>query len=54
MNTRISSKLAALAIVLMMNTIILGGVAYLLDAQTYPHSAGVSLAKQIAAFQWLI
>ena len=32
MNTRISSKLAALAIALMMNGFIIGGVAYLFDA----------------------
>ena len=54
MNTRISSKLAALAIALMLNTVILGGVAYLFDAQTYPYATLISLAKQIAAFQWLI
>jgi hypothetical protein len=39
MNTRISSKL---------------GVAYLFDAQTQQHSSLISLAKQIATFQWLI
>jgi hypothetical protein len=54
MNTRISSKLTALAIALMMNTVIIGAVAYLFDAQTYPHSTVISFAKQIAAYQWLI
>jgi len=54
MNTRISSKLAAFAIALMMNSFIIGGVAYLFDAQTQQHSSLLSLAKQIAAFQWLI
>ncbi len=54
MNTRISSKLSALAIALMMNGFILGGVAYLFDVQTQAHLSVISLAKQLAAFQWLI
>jgi hypothetical protein len=54
MNTRTSSKLAAFAIALMMNGFIIGGVAYLFDAQTQQHSSLFSLAKQIATFQWLI
>ncbi|HZE43451.1 MAG TPA: hypothetical protein VE058_06700 [Steroidobacteraceae bacterium] len=54
MNTRISSKLAAFAIALMMNSFIIGGVAYLFDAQTQQHSSLISLAKQIATIQWLI
>jgi hypothetical protein len=54
MNTRISSKLAALAIALMMNGFIIGGIAYLFDAQTQQHPSVISLAKQRAAFQWLI
>jgi len=33
MNTQISTKLAALAVALMMNSLILGGVAYLFNAQ---------------------
>jgi hypothetical protein len=54
MNTRTSSKLAAFAIALMMNGLIIGGVAYLFDAQTQQHSSLISLAKQLAAFRWLI
>jgi hypothetical protein len=54
MNTRISSKLAALAIALMMNSLIIGGVAYLFDAQTQQHASLISVARQIATFQWLI
>jgi hypothetical protein len=54
MNTRISSKLAALAITLMMNSFIIGGVAYLFDAQTQQHLSAISTAKRLAAFQWLI
>ncbi len=33
MNTRISSKLAAFAIALMMNTLLIGGVSYLFSRQ---------------------
>jgi hypothetical protein len=54
MNTRISAKLAALAIALTMNSLIIGGVAYLFDAQTQPHLTVMSFAKQLAQFQWLI
>jgi hypothetical protein len=54
MYTRISSKLAALAIALMMNGFIIGGVAYLFDAQTQQNLSVISFAKQLAAFQWLI
>jgi hypothetical protein len=54
MNTRISSKLAALAIALLMNSVIIGGVAYLFDAQTQQHVSVISFAKRLAAFSWLI
>ena len=54
MNTRISSKLAALAIALMMNSFIIGGVAYLFDAQAQQHVSVFTFAKQMAAFQWVI
>jgi hypothetical protein len=52
MNTRISSKLAALAVALTMNSFIFGGVALLFDAQTPAHAS--LIACGIAAFQWLI
>ena len=54
MNTGISAKLAALAVALMMNSLIIGGVAYLFDAQTQQHPTLISFAKQLAHFQWLI
>jgi hypothetical protein len=54
MNIRTSSKLAAFAIALMMNSFIIGVVAYLFDAQTHQHSPLISLAEQIATFRWLI
>lgn len=54
MNTRISAKLAALALALMLNGFIVGGVAYLFDAQTQQNLSVISFAKRLAAFQWLI
>ncbi|HEY0746442.1 MAG TPA: hypothetical protein VGD63_07060 [Steroidobacteraceae bacterium] len=54
MNTRISAKFAAMAIALMMNGLLFSGVAYLFDAQTQPHGSLISLAKLVAAIQWLI
>ncbi|HEX3849057.1 MAG TPA: hypothetical protein VHV81_16870 [Steroidobacteraceae bacterium] len=44
MNTQISTKLFALAIALMMNGVILGGVAYLFNAQSGQHVV-LSLAQ---------
>jgi hypothetical protein len=43
MNTQISSKLAALAIALVMNSIIVAAVGYLFDAQIEHQSSVVSL-----------
>jgi hypothetical protein len=54
MKTSISSKFAALAIALMMNGFIIGGVAYLFDMQTQQHLSVISIAQQLATFQWLI
>jgi hypothetical protein len=45
MNTQISSKLTALAVALMMNSLLIGGVAYLFNAQLHPHTAVISLAQ---------
>jgi hypothetical protein len=45
MNTQISTKLAALAIALMMNSLLIGGVAYLFNS----HAAVLSLAHSAAA-----
>jgi hypothetical protein len=39
MNTQISTKLAALAVALMMNSLLIGGVAYLFNAQAHQHAA---------------
>ena len=45
MNTQISTKLAALAVALMMNSLIIGGVAYLFNGQLHQHTAITSLAQ---------
>jgi hypothetical protein len=49
MNTQISSKLAAFAVALMMNSLIIGGVAYLFDGQIRQHSNSISLDCATAA-----
>ncbi|HEY0802642.1 MAG TPA: hypothetical protein VGD54_17530 [Steroidobacteraceae bacterium] len=45
MNTSISTKLAALGLALMVNTVIMGGVAYLFNAQLQHPNAAVALAS---------
>jgi hypothetical protein len=45
MNTSTSTKLAALALALMVNTVIMGGVAFLFNAQLQAPGAVVSLAN---------
>jgi hypothetical protein len=54
MNTRISAKLAAIAVALMMNSMIFAGVAYLFDVQSSEHGSLISLAMQIVKVQRLI
>ncbi|MDP9083009.1 MAG: hypothetical protein M3N50_04510 [Pseudomonadota bacterium] len=44
MNTPISSKLAAFAIALMMNSLMIGGVAYLFNGALHPHAPVTSRA----------
>jgi hypothetical protein len=48
MNTQISTKLAALAVALMMNSLIIGGVAYMFNAQLHQHTPIASLAQTAA------
>ena len=48
MNTQISTKLAALAVALMMNSLIIGGVAYLFNSQLQ-HTTVISLAHAAAS-----
>ncbi len=45
MNTSISTKLAALALALMVNSVIMGGMAYLFNAQLQQPTAVISLAS---------
>jgi hypothetical protein len=45
MNSQISSKLAALAVALMMNSLIIGGVAYLFNGSAQPHTAVIGLVQ---------
>jgi hypothetical protein len=45
MNTSISTKLAALALALVVNSVIMGGMAYLFNAQLQQPTAAISLAK---------
>ncbi len=44
MNTQISNKLVALGVALLMNSLLLGGVAYMFNSQAYQRTAMVSLA----------
>ena len=48
MNTQISTKLAALAVALMMNSVIIGGVAYLFNGQLQQHATVTSLVQAAA------
>ncbi len=49
MNTQISTKLAALAVALMMNSLIVGGVAYLFNTQSHQHTSIVSIAHTLTS-----
>jgi hypothetical protein len=48
MNTSISTKLAALALALMVNSVIMGGIAYLFNAQLQAPTAVMSLVSVTA------
>jgi hypothetical protein len=48
MNTSISTKLAALALALMFNSVIMGGIAYLFNAQLQAPTALTALASNVA------
>ena len=48
MNTSISTKLAALALALMFNSVIMGGVAYLFNAQLQGPTTLTALASNTA------
>jgi hypothetical protein len=48
MNTSISTKLAALALALMVNSVIMGGMAYLFNVQLQASTAVMSLVSTTA------
>lgn len=57
MNTQISSKLAAFAVALMMNSLLIGGVAYLFDGQIRQYSNSISLDRAASlnrALHWSV
>jgi hypothetical protein len=45
MNTQISTKFAALAVALMMNSMIIGGIAYLFNGPMHQHATVMSVAQ---------
>ena len=49
MTTQLSTKLAALAVALMVNGMMIGGVAYLFNAPSHPQATVISLAHAAAA-----
>ena len=51
MNTSISTKLAALGLALMVNSVIMGGMAYLFNAQLQQPTAVMSLAEHRGCFR---
>jgi hypothetical protein len=53
-NTTMSSKLAAVAAALLMNSLIMGAVGYLFEIQSHPHLSVISFARQVATHQWFI
>jgi len=52
--TTLSSKLAALAIALTVNSLIMGAVGYLFEIQSHPHLSVISFARQVVTHQWFI
>ena len=45
MNTQISTKFAALAVALMMNSLIIGGITYLFNGQLHQNAVVLSVAQ---------
>jgi hypothetical protein len=50
----ISSKLTALVIALVMNSLIMGAVGFLFEIQSHPHMSVISFARQVAAHHWFV
>ena len=51
MTTQISTKLSALAIALVMNSLLIGGVAYVFSSQVAHESTAISLERAAAPAQ---
>jgi len=49
MNTQISTKFAALAVALMMNSLLFGGVAYLFSGPSHQHATVMALTHAAAS-----
>ena len=49
MHTQISTKFAALAVALMMNSLIIGGIAYLFNGPLHQHTTVLSVASAAVA-----
>jgi hypothetical protein len=47
MNTQISSKLAALAVAVVMNIVVIGGVAHLFSSQLQSRTSAISLTQTV-------
>jgi hypothetical protein len=54
MNSQISTKLAAFAVALMLNSLIIGGVAYLFDTQLDRHCMSVRMDSTVVPLKGLI
>ena len=49
----LSTKLTAFAAALLMNGLIMGTLGYLFVLQSQPNMSAISLARAVAAHQWL-
>lgn len=47
MNTQISSKLAALAVAVVMNIVVIGGVAHLFSSQLQSRTSAMSVTQTV-------
>jgi hypothetical protein len=50
----LSSKLTALAVALVMNSVIMGAIGFLFELQSRPHLTVLSFARQLVTHPWLI
>jgi hypothetical protein len=50
----LSSKFTALAVALVMNSVIMGAIGFLFELQSRPHLTVLSFARQLVTHPWLI